>query len=86
MLDVATDGMIDFIRSCTLPLIDDRGDTVRVYYAGIRPDAFRAGAQAVVEGRYAARSGQFEAELLQAKCPSKYEVGVAGAEYSKSPA
>lgn len=60
-------------------LIDERGDTVRVEYTGVRPDAFREGAQAVVEGAYDPVRAMFLAELLQAKCPSKYEVGVAAA-------
>lgn len=59
-------------------LIDERGDTVRVEYSGVRPDAFREGAQAVAEGTYDAPKSVFHAELLQAKCPSKYEVSPPG--------
>ncbi len=65
--------------SVTFALIDEQGDTVRVEYRGVRPDAFREGAQAVVEGTFDPSSRQFNAVLLQAKCPSKYEVGVATA-------
>ena len=64
--------------SIRFSLIDEHGDTVLVEYTGVRPDAFREGAQAVVEGRFDAGRGSFNAVLLQAKCPSKYEVGVSG--------
>ncbi len=36
------------------------------------PDTFRSGAQAIIEGEYAA-NGEFRAEKIQAKCASKYE-------------
>ena len=55
-------------------LIDDKGDTVRVFYSGVRPDAFKEGAQAVAEGTFDPAAGVMTADLLQAKCPSKYEV------------
>ena len=64
--------------SIRFALIDEKGDTVFVEYTGVRPDAFREGGQAVVEGNYNADLNIFHASLLQAKCPSKYEVGVAG--------
>ncbi len=35
------------------------------------PDTFRSGAQAIIEGEYAA-NGEFRAEKIQAKCASKY--------------
>ncbi|MBI4178889.1 cytochrome c maturation protein CcmE [bacterium] len=58
-------------------LIDEASETVLIEYTGVRPDAFREGAQAAVEGTYDAAGRVFHASLLQAKCPSKYEVGLA---------
>jgi cytochrome c-type biogenesis protein CcmE len=52
-------------------LVDGK-ETLPVTYAGMQPDAFRAGAQALVEGRYR-ESGVFEANQLLFECPSKYE-------------
>ncbi len=43
-----------------------------VVYAGIVPDTFRDEADVVLEGEVGA-NGQFRAETLLAKCPSKYE-------------
>jgi cytochrome c-type biogenesis protein CcmE len=48
------------------------GDTLPVTYKGARPDMFRDGAEALVEGKYGP-SGTFEATKLLLKCPSKYE-------------
>jgi cytochrome c-type biogenesis protein CcmE len=53
----------------------DGEETLPVTYAGIQPDAFRDGAQALVEGRYL-ESGVFEASQLLFECPSKYEAPV----------
>jgi cytochrome c-type biogenesis protein CcmE len=50
----------------------DGEETLPVTYAGIQPDTFRDGAQALVEGRYR-ESGVFEASQLLFECPSKYE-------------
>lgn len=51
-------------------LTDGEG-TVAVTYRGARPDMFRDGAEAIVEGRYTGE--RFEASSLFMKCPSKYE-------------
>ena len=47
---------------------------LKVIYDGTDPlpDTFRAGAQALVDGRMA-RDGVFHASKIQAKCASKYE-------------
>ena len=52
--------------------IADEGGSLPVVYEGVRPDMFRDGAQAVVEGKYSS-DGIFEASTLLLKCPSKYE-------------
>lgn len=52
--------------------IADGEDRLPVHYHGPRPDMFRAGAEAVVEGRYLP-DGHFEADQLLLKCPSKYQ-------------
>ncbi len=43
-----------------------------VEYDGIIPDIFTDGVEAVVEGKLS-RDNVFEADLLLAKCPTKYE-------------
>ncbi len=43
-----------------------------VEYDGIIPDIFTDGVEAVVEGKFS-RNNVFEADLLLAKCPTKYE-------------
>lgn len=52
--------------------IVDEGGQLPVIHEGSRPDMFRDGAEAVVEGRLAPE-GIFEAHTLLLKCPSKYE-------------
>jgi len=51
--------------------LEDEGGRLPVVYTGLRPDMFRDGAQAVIEGKYRA-TGIFEATSLLLKCPSKY--------------
>lgn len=47
--------------------------TMKVVYIGIKPDAFDADVEVILEGRYEASQNTFFAEKLLAKCPSKYE-------------
>lgn len=53
--------------------------TIPVTYVGTDtlPDTFKDGAQAIVDGDYAA-GGEFRAEKIQAKCASKYEAAPGG--------
>jgi cytochrome c-type biogenesis protein CcmE len=51
--------------------------TLSVVYNGVVPDAFKAGAQVVVEGTYSA--GVFQAANVLAKCPSKFQAATPGA-------
>ncbi len=50
----------------------DGEESLAVVYQGLRPDMFRDGAQALVEGKYQ-DIGVFAASKLLLKCPSKYE-------------
>lgn len=52
--------------------ITDGTTTVPVVYHGARPDTLRDEAEAVVEGELG-RDGVFRADVLFAKCPSKFE-------------
>jgi len=60
-----TDGSIVF-------QITDGAQMVDVAYEGIIPDIFADDVEAVVEGVYA-KNNVFEADILLAKCPTKYE-------------
>lgn len=50
----------------------ETNDTLPVVFKGVVPDTFQPGNDVVVEGKLAA-SGEFRADTLLAKCPSKYE-------------
>ncbi|QMU56086.1 MAG: cytochrome c maturation protein CcmE [Candidatus Mycalebacterium zealandia] len=52
--------------------ISGGSDSLEVSYRGEVPDTFTEGVEAVVEGIYRG-SESFEADLLLAKCPTKYE-------------
>ncbi|MCY3986262.1 MAG: cytochrome c maturation protein CcmE [Candidatus Dadabacteria bacterium] len=52
-------------------IADGQGE-IHVEYDGIIPDIFTDGVEAVVEGKFYA-GNIFEADLLLAKCPTKYE-------------
>jgi len=59
--------VLDFV------LGDSLNNTVPVHYVGTTvPDAFKEGADVVVEGIYTSE-GVLEAKQLLVKCPSKYE-------------
>lgn len=52
-------------------IVTDGTRHVPVSYRGVVPDAFKPGADVVVEGQY--DGARFAAERLFAKCPSKFE-------------
>lgn len=52
--------------------ITDGSETVSVSYRGIIPDIFDDEVEAVVEGIYS-KDEVFRADILLAKCPTKYE-------------
>lgn len=55
--------------------ITDGQRTMRVQYVGsaVLPDTFKDEALVVLEGEYVAAKSSFDAEVVFAKCPSKYE-------------
>lgn len=59
------DGSLEFT-------IYDAGGNVDVAYSGIVPDIFKDDVEAVVEGEYG-NNNVFAADVLLAKCPTKYE-------------
>jgi len=52
---------------------DNPGGTLRVSYRGAVPDAFKAGAEVIVEGGLDSVGKTFTATTLITKCPSKYQ-------------
>jgi len=52
--------------------ITDGTNTINVNYSGIIPDIFADDVEAVVEGNYT-QQNVFIADILLAKCPTKYE-------------
>jgi len=69
---VATEGLAWDQVSGVLRFVVTHGTrTLPVRYRGVVPDAFKPGADVVVEGRYDGTA--FVAQRLFAKCPSKFE-------------
>ena len=50
---------------------DQKGKVIRVVYRDLKPANFEDAEQVVVEGKML-QNGQFEAEHILVKCPSKY--------------
>jgi cytochrome c-type biogenesis protein CcmE len=57
-------------------IADEKG-RLRVVYHGSRPNMFRDGTKAVVEGRYTCQ-GIFQTRTLLLECPTKYEEASTG--------
>lgn len=53
-------------------IADKDGTSLPIVYSGVVPDAFKPGADVVMEGALE-RGGTFQASNLLVKCPSKYE-------------
>ncbi len=53
--------------------MEDSNKTMKVVYAGVKPDAFKKDIEVILEGRYDEQENTFYAQTLLAKCPSKYE-------------
>jgi cytochrome c-type biogenesis protein CcmE len=60
-------------------LISENDEQLLVHYDKELPDTFKDGSEVLVEGKYTPE-GYFDAEVLMAKCPSKYESEGYGAE------
>ena len=52
---------------------DNAGLTIPVHFKGAVPDAFKAGAEVIVEGGMHKEDHIFRAKTLMTKCPSKYQ-------------
>lgn len=48
-------------------------ELIHVTYKGIKPDAFKADVQVILEGKYNPDETLFKATTLLVKCPSRYE-------------
>jgi len=55
-------------------VIEEEGQEMAVRYAKVLFDTFKDGAEVLVVGKYHFE-GYFDAQILMAKCPSKYETG-----------
>jgi len=55
----------------TFSMADDKGEQFKVIYNGVKPANLEQAEEIVVIGRYI--EGQFEADQLLVKCPSKYQ-------------
>ncbi len=53
-------------------LKDDKKNVIKVEFSDIKPDNFDSGYPIIVEGKFT-RPGEFKADKLKVKCPSKYE-------------
>lgn len=55
--------------------VTENGENMRVRYVGnaLIPDTFKDDSPVVLEGHWRAAEGVFAAEVVMAKCPSKYE-------------
>jgi cytochrome c-type biogenesis protein CcmE len=57
--------------------IKDASGVLPVVYTGVVPDIFGDNIQVVVEGKYGT-DGTYQADVLLAKCPSKFEAAPSG--------
>lgn len=51
----------------------DQGDTLQIFYRGVKPDQLADAQQVVAEG-HLRPDGVFHADRILLKCPSKYEI------------
>lgn len=81
---LVADGSIELnsnnFLSCTFELKEGKA-ILPVHFTGVRPDLFKDGAEVMVEGKFV--NGQFEADILQTKCASRYEGDLRDAESYK---
>jgi len=62
---------IDESEELRFTMVEEDGDTMTVFYKGIKPGNFEEAVQIVAVGQYS--DGAFYAEQLLVKCPSKYQ-------------
>ena len=62
-------------------MIDKEGNEKKVFFKGAKPQDFERSEQVVVTGKYA--EGAFHADKILMKCPSKYNDGKAGEEFTE---
>jgi cytochrome c-type biogenesis protein CcmE len=55
----------------SFPLVDPKGERLKVFYKGTKPSNFEQAPSVVVRGKY--ENGVFVADQLLVKCPSKYQ-------------
>ena len=61
-------------QGLTFLLRDESGEEMAVVYRGVRPEGLEEASGLVAAGKY--REGQFAADQLLVKCPSKYQGSV----------
>ncbi|MHC0035957.1 cytochrome c maturation protein CcmE [Pseudoneobacillus sp. C159] len=54
-------------------VIDNNGNTLHVIHNGVRPDNFTDGVITILQGNPSKEKGEFIAETVKTRCPSKYE-------------
>ncbi len=69
---VVTGSIVNSVDDSLKFSITDGNKVIDIEYSGIVPDIFKDDVEAVVEGVYTPE-GVFKADLLLAKCPTKYE-------------
>lgn len=62
------------VRAIAFAVRDDAGEEVMVTYKGVKPAGMEQASNVVVVGKY--NEGQFIADRLLVKCPSKYQGSV----------
>ena len=62
-------------KTFNFKLIGEDGEEFEIIYPDVKPSNFERAVEVVVIGRY--QTGQFHAEDVLVKCPSKYEAEVA---------
>ena len=68
---ILSDSIHEKGKTITFSLCDDNEEQVGVVYHGVRPDGFDKASSIVAIGKY--QDGQFNAEKILVKCPSKYQ-------------
>lgn len=62
-------------------MIDKEGTERKVFFKGAKPQDFERSEQVVVTGKFS--EGDFHADKILMKCPSKYNDGKAGEEFTE---